>query len=566
MEKARLKSSKNPKGKYHEPRSHGKINITYSTAPYNFIPLNDRVIEAESKPPTFDRYHGDKYTGYIDLTIETLTPLYIRDTLTMDEFKLREQYEKEEKTFINPDFFSPGGLIRIPGSSIRGMIRTLLEIVSFGKFEFFDDRRLYYRFFADRKKELRDYYRSQTKDIKAGVLIKKGYRNYVIKETGFKQEKDTSRQEEIISPRERENEGWNIYSGMMSNKKHNWFIYKPENNARELTIDYNRVIKPYLDDSTRRSKINLIEWLEEKKEFSEGIPCFYVLDETGRVRAIGHTRYLRMAYNKTIGNCVRQKNTEVTDLVNAIFGDEKTRAGRVFFEDALPAGSVEFYEEAYPKILSSPKPTCIQHYLTQSDPEGKILHYDNASSIRGYKLYWHRDGKDWIETDTKNIDDHKTQYTRIKPVKEGVKFRGRIRFENLSKVELGALLFVLDLPEGCAHKLGMAKPLGLGSIKITPALYLSDRQKRYRELFAEWDSLTDATQKINEFKKTFEEYILNALCEKNKTTIWELERLKELKIMLHWKNKPHNSKTSYLKLEDFKHRHVLPKPSEIIKE
>ena len=39
------------------------------------------------KIPSFDRYHASLYTGYIDLKIEALTPLYIRDTYTEDEKK-----------------------------------------------------------------------------------------------------------------------------------------------------------------------------------------------------------------------------------------------------------------------------------------------------------------------------------------------------------------------------------------------------------------------------------------------------------------------------------------------
>ena len=115
--------------------------------------------------------------------------------------------------------------------------------------------------------------------------------------------------------------------------------------------------------------------------------------------------------------------------------------------------------EGFPKILSSPKPTTFQHYLTQSNDHIRDLnHYNRPAAIRGNKLYWHKSGKNWEETDQKEIDYHATQYTKIKPVRPGVQFKGRIRFENLSDIELGALLFVLDLPEGCSHKLGMGKP------------------------------------------------------------------------------------------------------------
>lgn len=52
-------------------------------APYNFVPLPDRAIEAPS-PPDATAYHGDRHTGRIDLRIEALTPLYVRGTAGLD--------------------------------------------------------------------------------------------------------------------------------------------------------------------------------------------------------------------------------------------------------------------------------------------------------------------------------------------------------------------------------------------------------------------------------------------------------------------------------------------------
>ncbi len=178
-------------------------------------------------------------------------------------------------------------------------------------------------------------------------------------------------------------------------------------------------------------------------------------------------------YEKTIGDHINQelKNPEIIDLAEVIFGNEKTHAGRVYFEDCYLEGTTQdaLLNTDYPKILSNPKPTCFQHYLEQTEENLKdhpknLAHYNSENSIRGYKLYWHRSGEGWIEEDKKNIEKHKSQYTRITPVKPGSVFKGRIRFENLSDVELGALLFALHLPEGLAHKLGIAKPLGLGSV------------------------------------------------------------------------------------------------------
>jgi len=41
-----------------------------------------------------------------------------------------------------------------------------------------------------------------------------------------------------------------------------------------------------------------------------------------------------------------------------------------------------------------------------------------------------------------------------------------IEFHNLAPVELGALIYVLELEEGMHHRLGLAKPLGFGSVSV----------------------------------------------------------------------------------------------------
>lgn len=122
----------------------------------------------------------------------------------------------------------------------------------------------------------------------------------------------------------------------------------------------------------------------------------------------------------------------------------------------------------------------------------------------------------------------------------------------------------LNLPEGCAHKLGMGKPLGLGSVKIESKVFLSDREGRYKLFQKEWNGLKalgdEDTQK---YIKLFETFILTKLKERSLCSIWELDRMKELKRLLDFKNKPEDIKTEYLDVQVFKKRKVLPEASKI---
>jgi hypothetical protein len=51
-------------------------------------------------------------------------------------------------------------------------------------------------------------------------------------------------------------------------------------------------------------------------------------------------------------------------------------------------------------------------------------------------------------------------------VEHGSKFEFDIHFGNLSKFELGALIWLLKMPENHFHKLGGGKPLGFGSVRL----------------------------------------------------------------------------------------------------
>lgn len=594
-------------------------------APYNFIPLNDIVLEVE-EPRSFDTYHKDRFTGNIELHIEAKTPLYIRDTLTEDQMKEKEEKERNKERYISPsDFCSTAGRPRIPGSSLRGMTRTMVEIVSFGKFGFFDDKRLYFRAVADRsrlgedyKKTMVDIKNNHFPKIKAGILKKSGrkYRIYPSKTISNTQifrinfdklKKVVDGTTDFIVPSfdfrdayympvvptdhlhtmpngrthnlryaklasistiknaQHKQKGFIIASGEFGNKKHmHWVINEPDTQFVELD---EAVIDEYKNDANRKEETDLLNKLTNHPD---GVPCFYITDDKDKIISFGHTGMFRLAYKKTIGEHVpgKLKDDSKIDLAEAIFGNEKTFAGRVFFEDAFCNQKDVAYEGEKNITLLGPKSTTFQHYLEQkginlADHPKNLAHYNSDNNIRGNKSYWHKSGENWANEDQTSFNE-KTD-NKINPVKAGSAFTGRIRFENLSRVELGALLFAIDLPEGCCHKLGMGKPLGLGSVRITPKLCISDRTNRYTNLFAEWETPIAEADK-SQYKKAFELYVLKTLKDLQQN-LWFNQRMIELKAMLDFNQKPLDNKTRYMTIEpnEFKSRCVLSKPSEIVR-
>ncbi|MFZ3383511.1 MAG: TIGR03986 family CRISPR-associated RAMP protein [Candidatus Methanoperedens sp.] len=636
--------SSNPSRQIPDTKIETMINQDSAKAPYNFVPLNKSVIEAE-KLPDQDCYYSDRNTGHLDCTLETLTPIYVRDTLTQDELEQKEAIEKDgKKRYINSDFFSPGKRFRIPGSSLRGMIRNLIEIASYGKFVSFEDKRLFFRAVADTsslgqayKNVMVDEANNYFPKIKAGIL-KKVNRSYVIypsknlpegsnsiqiyrinfdkkskivEGTNFKLSNfefrdiyfqpvplqdhtharwDRRKNANVpyklryaklasvndIKDKNHPTKGYIIASGEFGNKKHmHWVINEP--GTESIKIDEN-VIEEYRNDSSRNGPDLLEKW----KEYPSGVPCFYITDGN-RITSFGHTGMFRLAYKLTIGEHIPKElwDESKTDFVEAIFGkaaekDKKSFSGRVFFEDALLLNQNEnpIMDELIPKTLSSPKPTTFQHYLKQDESNNikNLKHYnDPDANIRGYKLYWHKSGENWTQNDFNPKQD-----TKIRPVKPNTKFNFRIRFENLSQIELGALLFALKLPDRCAHKLGMGKPLGLGSVKIKPELSISDRKKRYSSLFENeaWtlSENINSEAEIDRMINIFQKHILGKIGAENEnpSSLWETSRLKKLKLLLDveiGKKLEKEGKIRYMSIEpknEFKDRNVLPSPEEVI--
>lgn len=646
---------KDKKDRKNQKKSDGQIQSSAAaTAPYNFIPLNKQFVPSPLSPEggfiDMDRYYSDRNSGYIDITVTNRTPLYIRSVSKMGS----------ESEYINPLFFSPAQVCSIPGSSLRGAIRNIFEIVTFGRFGFAENKTFYYRTIASKSKKLRSSYGCKMTDrdasgntgrykMKAGLLYKKG-RDYYIKTTEFKPIEIKDSAKKIIEAchgeiRKSQNfyrindDKYIVISGDMKGKKHDWIVYPNkdvgvQNSEKDIIIS-EKDIREYKDDKTRGNVRDIFDNVEN-------VPIFYVQwqDSHGKSRiSLGHTPMFRLAYEKTVFDHIYYPPIEASitedessmqpeyDLTEVVFGNEYDHAGRVFFEDAMLSEEDKdkvCEDIKIPMILSGPKPTSVQLYLEQKSDDIEVLEsYNDSALIRGNKLYWHRnvdfeerkvsydigkkdlrkkiekaiqndgcDPKKYIKENSDKFDielqglpekakkiiietirplseakkDEK-QHTIISPISVGAKFKGTIRFENLSDIELGALLFSINIKDGLCHKLGMGKPLGLGSVKMYGRVHLSDRRRRYEDLFYEWRGVREANKiEVDKKMNAFEKYILSKVHNaggKSLRTIWDLDRLRELEKMLNFDKKPSFKDTKYMPLEEFRDLGILPEPIKI---
>jgi CRISPR-associated protein (TIGR03986 family) len=650
----------------------GKELPRRAVAPYNFVELPEKIVPAEDLP-SGDRYHLERHTGRIECSLTTESPLYIRCGLTTEEF----QTGKETKDL--PDFFYTDPASKsekpvLPGSSLRGMLRTLVEIVSFSKIERVSaEHRLFFRAVASNPekeswgKEYKKYVKSDK--VKAGYLKKDNKGWYIqpakaeqgatfawVRETtlnlpNFNNFNGPQYEPQYISvsyssvvrdktdrakrlfahnvdlPNIHLKKGVLVTSGNMkqgnepSPRRNHCIVFEC------LVFEANSTSpKLRLDDKAIEHYRNALTDFQKESPFDkdwgvlvENRPVFYCPPEKGKniVGFFGQSPNFRIPYSPegnghatTVVNFVPENLRKLAsiDLADAIFGwvkketkDEKLpdgfdkqRAGRVFFTDGLYQSSQNgiWYQDKplTPQILSEPKPSNFPHYLVQpSADKSELKHYASQpiteTVIRGHKLYWHKGSKPDFKL-KKVIDASKkvsdTQTTLIKPINQGVTFKFNIFFENLTKVELGALLWVLDIAQDDRYrlKLGMGKPLGLGAVKIKHKLYLSDRKKRYTQLFRDnshnWET-AETLETAPNYKQCFENYMLEELQHAGKFE--DICRIQMLLEMLRWEEKPSQKyleQRRYMEIErqqrprlgndnnEYKEHPVLPNPLDVM--
>ena len=143
-------------------------------------------------------------------------------------------------------------------------------------------------------------------------------------------------------------------------------------------------------------------------------------------------------------------------------------------------------------ILSSPKPPSPAMYFRKSPNhtvKGKYKSdFPKQADAEAIKRYQPAGRKQYLHHDSKLMvwqsglpNESLDQKMRLRPMKAGLEFVFSVSFDNLSHDELSLLVYSLSPNEAFCHKLGLGKPLGLGSVRIdVGGLFLIDRQARYR--------------------------------------------------------------------------------------
>ena len=212
-------------------------------------------------------------------------------------------------------------------------------------------------------------------------------------------------------------------------------------------------------------------WKKEAKIHGRSIPVFFKI-ENQQIHSIGLSYLYKLPYDKRVKDFLNEVHKKKDyDLSECIFGEissEQSLKGRVHISHAICTDEIPFeYEDGIAPYMGSPKPSYYPIYLEQPGENGYLGNRDKFSTmmdrnakLRGWKIYPAR------TTYQTEFDVESNQMGNTNPgipLGTGSEFQFCIKFHNLRKIELGALLYATMLQQGSCHTLGFGKAFGYGA-------------------------------------------------------------------------------------------------------
>ncbi len=164
--------------------------------------------------------------------------------------------------------------------------------------------------------------------------------------------------------------------------------------------------------------------------------------------------------------------------------------GKVNIGDAVAEDAVLYENPVFTAVLDGPKPRHRAFYLDEQERyvAGRKYYFHQPKYARDYL----RDEGRLIPTTQRNDaprdplrggqNEIKYRNQHILPLDYGNMFTVHIKFSQLEANEFALLMIAVALDSTMRHKIGYGKPLGLGSIKLTPTrLQLVDYARRYTD-------------------------------------------------------------------------------------
>ena len=400
--------------------------------PYNFI----------SKTSAVDRIskESDEVSGYINCVLTVKDALLLPDRSAPIVGK-NWSY----------DFYRVEGSPVIPGSEIRGCIRSVYEAVTPSCFSVINTEILHQRISRP------------DAEVIPGILRKESDGNYYIYE----------------AEKVNRNSAYDVERNWMNFKKHrmsvSYYVIISRNKTlcdKEQLKKLLFILDTHLENVADKDFKKAIE--ETKKSIEQGKPTVVFYDynkSTKKMKYLSVAQVSRRVFDQTVPQMLGEHNKcsgktgycPACSLFGTI-GDNSPVNSKLRFSDASACENVKIDELKIIPELSSPKITSLEFYSDRKD-KSKIWTYDDEGvELRGRKFYFHSKPKTVSELNKRNM--------ATRPAEAGSTFEFKVFFDKISEKQLKQLLWVLtigdnDKNSSLMHKIGAGKPVGYGSVKIT---------------------------------------------------------------------------------------------------
>lgn len=512
--------------------------MTQVHAPYHFVPLSQWVYSPDwAHLVSHDHPLQEGVDGIIEFELTNLTPLLVGAG--------SDRTDEHHPAYVHWARDPQGNPI-IPGSSLKGMLRNVLEIASFAKFSETDDTQFSFRDISnaetDYSKTLQDTdlqagwlkYNAESKawlftpcqhtvlfsddierftkikipnDSHLGALEKyQKFQKYWPAHTlpfslsertlrGTKGKPVTVACAKLESATELE--GYPVFVGYRPGKKEyqnerlnfHYLFYCASNESQrwdsaEDTLRISRMFAAHNEQ--------LVNYLKHSAYPSMGIPLFVRKHkQSGKILAMGLAKMPRMPYEKSVGDLLSQQqkalnSASIFDLPGLMFGTLShsgfSLKSRVAIGDALCLEN-KGTAKSTPVILGQPRASYLNAYLEQSQQQ------DQVSELKGYTTGnkiagWKRYPAQQVFNAHLPADlQNKTSVqSTLELMQPGSRFTGRIVFHNLKPVELGALLWTITPTINEQDIAHFCHSLGHGKSLGAGAVQLTARLARTRGL------------------------------------------------------------------------------------
>lgn len=480
--------------------------------PYNFISLSQEGIKKDIKDYTEKE---DLYTGKLICRLVAKKPILLPDHEKKDQ-KWGKDKEGKKVEYEEYPFMTIGGQPMIPGSSLRGVIRSTFEAIT-DSCMFINDNYYFFSRTGEAKQagllektgtgwrlhraiRYADKNNKITSDIKTGDKVKFcGYeesnKKYV---SSLNSSKDVRMGYVLKMNRFRNSKSkkFSSYSIFEKIEKEAPLIELAESHILIQTFYEN--IKKYVENEQERNKkknepkksdkpaVFYKDKLEHLKD-GEMIPVWY--QNSGDQYYLALSQLSRNVYVKkpkdilpeSFKRCNSRRHVCPACALFGFTGEEKASMNGVcLLENESGVGSHIRFSDAWSgmedilskesvllPILSSPRSSSLEFYLRH---DTDFYHADSEGvALSGRKFYWHHPDFD-VNKLQPDHDPNLTAYMHY--VKEGAVFDFEVYFDEITREQLNQLYTALSYgdnnPDGTlCHKIGHGKPLGFGSVKIT---------------------------------------------------------------------------------------------------